>query len=221
MRNLIKWISYRTLFQADRLSEARALIWLLLFKCGGQPEVECARHGQKVNRMPIRKDFIFFIFGFIFLSFFFFLCFGFPCGSAGIESSCNAGDLGSIPALGRSCEERKGYPIHDSGWENSMDCIIYGVSKRQTGLSGFPFHFQFTQVFFKSLIFSLSELRRLCRILNREVAKFELCSYENLNQAHCSEENVYYMRDIRKLLHDPDKRSLQSDKSISMEIIKK
>lgn len=70
MRKLIKRISYRTLFQADRLSEAKALIWLLLFTCGGQSEVECARHSQKVNRMPIRKDFIFFIFGFIFLSFF-------------------------------------------------------------------------------------------------------------------------------------------------------
>ena len=60
MRKLIKWISYRTLFQADRISEARALIWLLLFKCGGQSEVKCARHSQKVNRMPIRKQFFFF-----------------------------------------------------------------------------------------------------------------------------------------------------------------
>ena len=154
MRKLIKWISYRTLFQADRLSEAKALIWLLLFKCEGQSEVEYARHSQKVNRMPIRKDFIFFIFGFIFLSFF--LCFGFPCGSAGKES-CNMGDLGSIPGLVRSPEEGKGYPIQDSGLENSMDCIVYGVAKRRTGLNDFPFHFQFTQVFFKSLIFTLNK----------------------------------------------------------------
>ena len=33
---------------------------------------------------------------------------GFPCGSAGIESSCNAGDLSSIPGLGRSPGEGKG-----------------------------------------------------------------------------------------------------------------
>jgi len=36
---------------------------------------------------------------------------GFPCGSAGKESTCNAGDLGLIPGLGRSPEERKGYPL--------------------------------------------------------------------------------------------------------------
>ena len=48
---------------------------------------------------------------------------GFPCGSAGRESSCNAGDLGSIPGLGRSPGEGKGYPLQYSGLENSMDCI--------------------------------------------------------------------------------------------------
>ena len=46
---------------------------------------------------------------------------GFPGGSAGKESACNAGDLGSIPRLGRSPGERKGYPLQYSGWENSTD----------------------------------------------------------------------------------------------------
>ena len=46
---------------------------------------------------------------------------GFPCVSAGKESSCNAGDLGSIPGLGRSPGEGKGYPLQYSGLENSMD----------------------------------------------------------------------------------------------------
>ena len=36
---------------------------------------------------------------------------GFPYGSAGKESACNAGDLGLIPGWGRSCREGKGYPI--------------------------------------------------------------------------------------------------------------
>ena len=45
---------------------------------------------------------------------------GFPCGSAGEESACNAGDLGSIPGLGRSPGEVKGYPLQYSGPENSM-----------------------------------------------------------------------------------------------------
>ena len=37
---------------------------------------------------------------------------GFPFGSAGKESTCNVGDLGSIPGLGRSPGEGKGYPLH-------------------------------------------------------------------------------------------------------------
>ena len=39
---------------------------------------------------------------------------GFPCGSAGRESACNVGDLGSIPELGRFPGEGKGYPLEDS-----------------------------------------------------------------------------------------------------------
>ena len=39
----------------------------------------------------------------------------FPCGSVSKESPCNAGDLGSIPGLGRSPGEGKGYPLQYSG----------------------------------------------------------------------------------------------------------
>ena len=45
---------------------------------------------------------------------------GFPCGSAGKESSCDAGDLGLIPGLGRPPGEGKGYPLQNSGLESSM-----------------------------------------------------------------------------------------------------
>ena len=44
---------------------------------------------------------------------------GFPCGSAGKESACHMGDLSSIPGLGRSPREGKGYPFLYSGLENS------------------------------------------------------------------------------------------------------
>ena len=54
---------------------------------------------------------------------------GFPCGSVGKESACNVGDLGSIPGLGRSPGEGKGYPLQYSGLENSMDCIVHGVER--------------------------------------------------------------------------------------------
>ena len=40
---------------------------------------------------------------------------GFPSGSAGKESTCNAGDLGLIPGLGRFPGEGNGYPLQYSG----------------------------------------------------------------------------------------------------------
>ena len=52
---------------------------------------------------------------------------GFTCGSAGKESTCSAGDLGSVPGLGRSPREGKGYALQYSGLENSMDCIFHGL----------------------------------------------------------------------------------------------
>ena len=64
---------------------------------------------------------------------------GFPCGSAGKQSACNAGDLGLIPGLGRSPGEGKGYQIHSSGLKNSTDCIVHGVTKSRTWLSDFHF----------------------------------------------------------------------------------
>ena len=60
---------------------------------------------------------------------------GFPYGSAGKESACNAEDLGSIPGLGRSPGEGKGYPLQYSGLENSMDCIVHDITKSQLSLS--------------------------------------------------------------------------------------
>ena len=64
----------------------------------------------------------------------------FPCGSAGKESACNAGDLGLIPGLGRSLGEGKSYPLWYSGLENPMDCIVHGVAKSWTQLN--DYHFQ-------------------------------------------------------------------------------
>ena len=66
---------------------------------------------------------------------------GFPGSSAGKESACNTGDLGSIPGLGRVPGEGKGYPLQYSGLENSMECIVHGVEKSQTQLSDFHFLF--------------------------------------------------------------------------------
>ena len=65
---------------------------------------------------------------------------GFPDSSAGKESTCNAGDLSSVPRLGRSPGEGKSYPLQYSGLENSTNCIIHGVVKSRTRLG--DFHFQ-------------------------------------------------------------------------------
>jgi len=56
----------------------------------------------------------------------------FPDGSDGKESTCNAGDLGLIPGLGRSPGGGKGYPLQYSGLENSLDYIVHGVAKSWT-----------------------------------------------------------------------------------------
>ena len=57
-----------------------------------------------------------------------------------VESAYNEGDLGSIPGLGRSPGEGKGYSLQYSGLENSMDCIVDGVAKSWTRVSDFHFH---------------------------------------------------------------------------------
>ena len=65
---------------------------------------------------------------------------GFPRGSDGKEYTCNAGDLDSIPGLGRSPGEGNSYPLQYSGLGNSMDrgawqATVHGVAKSWTQLS--------------------------------------------------------------------------------------
>ena len=48
--------------------------------------------------------------------------------SASKEFACNVGDLGSIAGLGRCPGGENGYPFQFSGLENSMDCIVHGVT---------------------------------------------------------------------------------------------
>ena len=64
---------------------------------------------------------------------------GFPYSSIGKESSCNAGDLGSIPGLGRSPGEENGNPLQYSCLENFMDrgakwATDHGIAKSWTQL---------------------------------------------------------------------------------------
>ena len=70
---------------------------------------------------------------------------GFPGGAEVKASACNAGDLGSIPGLGRSPGEENGNPFQYSCLENPMDrgawwATVHGVAKSQAQLSDFPVH---------------------------------------------------------------------------------
>ena len=65
---------------------------------------------------------------------------GVPGGSDGKESACNAGDLSSVPGMGRSSGEGNGNPQQYSCLENSMDrgawpATVNGVAKSRTRLS--------------------------------------------------------------------------------------
>ena len=61
----------------------------------------------------------------------------FPWWLSGKESTCNAGDPGSIAGLGRPPGEGNSYHLQNSGMENSMDCIVHGVTKSRTQLNDF------------------------------------------------------------------------------------
>ena len=65
---------------------------------------------------------------------------GFPRGSAGKESARSVGDLGSIPGLGRSPGEGKGYPLQYSSLENSTDYKVHRLAKSRTRLSDVHVH---------------------------------------------------------------------------------
>ena len=65
---------------------------------------------------------------------------GFPGGSDGKESACNAGDPGSTPGWGRSPGEGNGRPLQYSCLENPMDreawwVTVHGAAKSWTQLS--------------------------------------------------------------------------------------
>ena len=81
-----------------------------------------------------------------------------PDSSVGKESAWNAGDPGLIPGLGRSSAEGIGYPPQYPDLENSIDCIVHGVTKSQTQLSECRSLFTFT--FYSDTSFSTHRLMK-------------------------------------------------------------
>ena len=63
-----------------------------------------------------------------------------PAGSGGNKSACSARDSGFTSGSGRSPGEGNGSPLQYSGLQNSMDCIVHGVTKSWTRLRDFHFH---------------------------------------------------------------------------------
>ena len=61
--------------------------------------------------------------------------------SVGKESACNVGDLGLILGLGWSPGVGKGYPLQYSDLENSMDCMVHGVTKSWVDWATYTFTF--------------------------------------------------------------------------------
>ena len=82
------------------------------------------------------------------------------------ESTCSAGDLGSVPGLGRSPGEGKGYPLQYSGLENSMDCIIHGIAKSQTRLNNL--HFYYFNFYYKTPLYN----KTACQTRNKIGSRF-------------------------------------------------
>ena len=70
----------------------------------------------------------------------------FPGGSDGKASACSAGDLGSIPGLGRSPGGGHGNPLQYSCLENLMDrgawwATVHRITQRQTWLKQLSMHY--------------------------------------------------------------------------------
>ena len=90
---------------------------------------------------------------------------GFPDGSAGEESACNVGDMGSVPVLGRSPGEGNGYPLQYTCLKNPMDCIVCGVTKSPDRTEWLP-----PSLFFSSVQFTRSVVSDSLRPMNHRTS---------------------------------------------------
>ena len=94
--------------------------------------------------------------------------------SAGRESACNEGDLGLIPGLERSHEEGNSFQLQYSGPENSMECIVHGVTKSWTWLSDFHFSLWKPEVYFLHMWFYLCFINKfICTIFLKKGSTFK------------------------------------------------
>ena len=110
---------------------------------------------------------------------FFIWTMGFPVGSDGKESACNAGDPGLIPGSGRSSGEGTGSPLQYSCLGNPMDrgawwAAVHGVTKSRTQLNAYRFHFRMDYI---TLLFCMC-----CHTHKRWGIKKNISSYKIINE---------------------------------------
>ena len=91
----------------------------------------------------------------------------------GKESTCNAGNPGSIPGLGRYPGEGLGYPLQYSDLENSMDYTVHGVENSWTQLSNFHF-FYYVLLIFRVHVNVWQKTTKLCKAIILQLKKINL-----------------------------------------------
>ena len=116
---------------------------------------------QFVNK-ELYKYYIYIYINYLWHTYYIYVYIGLHGGSANKESTCNVGDLGSIPGLERSPGEGNGYPFQYSDLENSMNCTVYGVAKSWTRLSDFHFHYIYMTYVQTLYLYKMGTCKRFC-----------------------------------------------------------
>ena len=121
---------------------------------------------------------------------------GFPSGSAGKESGYEAGDLGSIPGLGRSPGKGNGYPLQYSGLENAMEL-------QRVKHDWLTFTYNYPKKRSESLIWRFFILK-----IKKEKTRLRSETDDRINRQGC--ENSHYNHSSRVLegrLHERDEEN--------------
>ena len=116
--------------------------------------------------------------------------------------ACIAGDLGSIPGLGRSPGEGKGYLLQYSGLENSMDCTVHVSQKVGHDRTTFTF----TSYFHSPAVFPTELTCQICG----EPASEDPGAF-NSEPLHYSEPHYYCIGWIKKQPRQMEANRLQND----------
>ena len=111
------------------------------------------------------------------------------------------GDLGSIPGLGRSPGEGKGYPLQYSGLENSMECIVHGATKSRTRVS--DFYFQSLVKVFQNQLLPYSVSQKIFLWILPIMQKFHTFWHMSLNRKSYYRKSAAFPSSLQTLKAQP------------------